>query len=136
LLIKISFSITILRVTTVREHIYAIYTLMITITLYSVAYALLLLFQCLPLSLVWQQMLGATTGHCEFGPFYAATYVHSAIILAANITLAVIPILLVWPLEFNLRTKVSIAGLLALGSMYVEYQLWTASTTNIIPVQA
>lgn len=47
-----------------------------------------------------------------------STYAHSSLSVAADWTLALLPISLVWDLDMNPRTKVSVAVILALGALY------------------
>jgi hypothetical protein len=87
------------------------------VTLYSIAEVTVLAFQCSPVSNFWTRFLGEP-GKCIPGRIIAdLAYCHAAIITASDWTLGILPIFLVWNLKMNSRTKVSVAIILAFGSV-------------------
>jgi hypothetical protein len=75
-----------------------------------------LTFQCDPISSFWMRILGEP-GTCIAGSVVAdLAYCHAALICVADWTLAILPIFLVWNLNMNSRTKISVAVILGLGS--------------------
>jgi len=90
---------------------------MMIVTLFSFAEVILLAFQCSPVSYFWMRFLGES-GKCISGKIVAdLAYCHAAILTASDWTLGIIPIFLVWNLKMNSRTKISVALILALGSV-------------------
>ena len=94
------------------------------VTLYSLYYFGLVIFQCRPIGYFWNQYWNKfgipTRGQCVSpGVVEGSTYTHSALSALADWTLGILPIFLVWDLNMNPRTKVSVALILALGALYV-----------------
>jgi hypothetical protein len=84
---------------------------------FSIFYFFLIVFQCLPVVYFWTQYLG-DSGKCVNPNVIAdSTYAHSAVSAAADWTLGILPIFLVWNLNMSPRTKVSVGLILALGAM-------------------
>jgi hypothetical protein len=89
----------------------------IIVTLFSIAEIIVLAFQCIPASNFWTRFIGEP-GKCIPGRIIAdLSYCHAAIITASDWTLGILPIFLVWNLKINFRTKLSVALILAVGSM-------------------
>ena len=63
----------------------------------------------------------------------AVTYAHSAVITFVDWTLAAFPIIVVWNMTINWPTKVALALVLSLGSMYV-YPLTLVLTPLQLPI--
>ena len=90
---------------------------MSAVVLFSTFYVFLIIFQCYPVDYFWTRYAGAV-GKCLNPNVIAdATYAHSAISAWTDWTLGILPIFLVWDLAMNLRTKVSVALILALGAV-------------------
>ncbi len=94
-----------------------IWIVVMIVTLFSIAEVVLLAFQCSPVSYFWTRFLGGS-GKCISGKIVAdLAYCHAAIITVSDWTLGIIPIFLVYNLKINTRTKISVALILALGSV-------------------
>jgi hypothetical protein len=66
----------------------------------------------------WNRFDGHSHGKCfSNGMVAGSTYAHSALSVWADWTLGLLPISLVWDLDMNPRTKVSVALILALGAL-------------------
>lgn len=118
--LKLSIGFFLLRVCVKRFQRNIIYAVLGVVTLYSVGYFLLIIFQCRPTSFFWNKydFFHPMKGKCV-GPSVIAgsTYTHSALSAIADWTLGILPIFLVWDLNMNPRTKVSVAVILALGAL-------------------
>jgi hypothetical protein len=92
-----------------------IWTVIITFSIFTAYYVPLMVYQCHPISYFWTK---SGDGWCLSSDVIAnSTYAHGALTAVADWTLGTVPIFLVWSLKMNVRTKVSAALLLALGSM-------------------
>jgi hypothetical protein len=86
-------------------------------TAFSIAFLFVIIFQCYPVSYFWTRFLGES-GTCIPATVVAdMTYAHAAIITWSDWTLGILPIFLVWNLNMNPRTKVSVALILGLGAL-------------------
>ena len=121
-ILKISIGFFLLRVCVRRTHKIIIWVVISTVTLYSCYYFTFIFFQCRPLAYFWNRFNihdPNRKGKCISDEMVAgSTYAHSALSIIADWTLGTIPIFLVWELNMNPRTKVSVAIILALGAMY------------------
>ncbi|OCL12575.1 hypothetical protein AOQ84DRAFT_270586, partial [Glonium stellatum] len=117
-LVKVSICITLLRIAVERPQVYTLYAIIVLTTLFSIFYFFFILFLCRPTSFFWEQVLGATDGSCLPGnAITSATYAHGIFIVMVDLTLGTFPIFLVRKLKLNYRSKVSVALILAFGSI-------------------
>lgn len=99
-------------------HVIIIWTVTAVLEIYSVAYFFLFVLQCQPSSFFWNRYAGATDGTCIDPTITVnATYAYSAISCWVDWTLAILPVFIVWKLQMNVRTKISVAMVLAMGAM-------------------
>lgn len=101
----------------VRAHNYTIYITLAIITAYDIAYLFVCIFQCHPVPYFWTQYLGQPGGCFPRLVLTNLSYAAAALNSAADIVLGVLPVFLVRGLQLDLRTKFSVAGVLALGSI-------------------
>lgn len=95
-----------------------IWVVVSVVTAYSIFYFFIVIFQCRPTSYFWDRFDGLHDGKCVSNGLVAgATYAHSSLSVWADWTLALLPISLVWDLDMNPRTKISVAVILALGAL-------------------
>jgi hypothetical protein len=88
-----------------------------TLTVWSIAEGLVMVFQCDPISNFWTRFLGEP-GKCIAGTIIEDLSIcHAAMITFSDWTLGILPIFLVWNLNMNFRTKVSVALILGLGAL-------------------
>lgn len=115
--LKFSIAVFLLRIAVARVHKVIIWTTVAVIEIYGAFYFFLFVLQCRPSAYFWTQYTGGK-GTC-INPTITvdATYVYSAISCAADWTLGIIPVFLVWNLQMNPRTKVVVAMILAVGAM-------------------
>ncbi|KAF2702692.1 hypothetical protein K504DRAFT_394103 [Pleomassaria siparia CBS 279.74] len=116
-ILKIAVGFFLLRITVVRVHIWIIRTIMIVAAFLGVAYSLLVIFQCRPISF-WWDLNPAHTGKC-LNPTLVTnmTYVVSALNSFADWTFGILPIFIVKDLQMKTRVKVVVAGVIALAAI-------------------
>ncbi|RDW89746.1 hypothetical protein BP6252_01778 [Coleophoma cylindrospora] len=124
--LKLSIGIFLLRIAVARTHRLIIYTVIVVSEVYGAAYFLLFCLQCIPSKYFWTQYTGGSGSCMNTKIIIDATYVYSAISCWADWTLGVIPVFLVWNLQMNSRTKLSVGCILAVGAV--------ASTATIIRI--
>lgn len=115
--VKLSISVFIHKLCPQRIYKIIIWSVMSVVIAYSIAYFFLTIFQCTPPQFFWQKFTGGEGSCYSEKVFPIATYAHSAISAAADWTLGLLPIKLLWDLQMNRRTKISVAILLGLGVM-------------------
>jgi hypothetical protein len=97
----------------------------IVFSLFTTYFLFLMIFQCHPISYFWTQSPYATPdtppvegASCISREIIAdSTYAHGALSAAADWTLGILPIFIVWNLNMNPRTKISVALILSLGAV-------------------
>jgi hypothetical protein len=113
-MIKLSICFLLLRIVVSKVHKYIVYIVM-ALNAYSLFYFFLLMLQCRPISYFWNPK---EPGHCINRHFVEkASYIFTAVCLATDLTLAILPLFFVWNLNMNQRTKYAVAGILALAAM-------------------
>ena len=131
---KLSIGLFLLRLSTVSIHRIIIWSTIVVTELTSCVYFLVFILQCQPASYFWTRYTGAE-GICvnENIPVLVG-YVYSAVSCACDWTLGILPIFVVWNLQMNSRTKVSVGIILAVGSMYVSLLLCPCSNPIRAPM--
>jgi hypothetical protein len=116
-LLKFSIGVFLMRIAVKRVQIIIIWFVMGIVGVFSVFYFFLIIFQCHPVAYFWGKYSGLE-GSCISPVIIAdSTYAHSAVSCFADWTLGTLPISMVWGLNMNPRTKLSVAIILALGAM-------------------
>jgi hypothetical protein len=116
--VKISFCLMLLRVTEKKHLVWSVYFVAAATVIFSTFYFFFILFSCSPVEFFWTKALGVTAGHCRDPvAMTKATYAHGAVMVFGDISLAMLPIILVRDLRLSRKQKTSVIGLLALGSM-------------------
>ncbi|OJD18801.1 hypothetical protein AJ78_01208 [Emergomyces pasteurianus Ep9510] len=119
-MVKVSFCLSLLRVIVIgRAHVYAIYTVGAVTTIFTIFYWFFTLFTCWPVDFLWNQIRNPNGhGSCRnFRMVVAGSYAHSSIVCAGDLTLAIVPALMLRKLNLNYRTKLSAGILLGFGSV-------------------
>jgi hypothetical protein len=115
--IKASIALFLLQICVNKYQKFTIWSVTILSTVFSIAYVLVMTFQCHPIPYFWTRFLGGA-GTCISATVIAdMTYTHGAITTFSDWTLGILPIFLVWNLNMNPRTKVSVALILGLGAL-------------------
>jgi hypothetical protein len=115
-LIRTSISVFLLRIAQTRLHRWVICITMAAVWTFSVVYFVLVLMQCSPTSFFWRQVLGTDEGHCiDPGIIPAATIAQSVVGAVCDFALALLPAAMLWKVQLNVRTKITVAVLLGMG---------------------
>lgn len=98
-----------------RQIMYAVTVLTVII---SIIFFIFIMIQCSLVSYFWTQMRGDTSGKCRFiNEIIIMLYLFSATLALFDLTMGILPILLVRNLQMNKRTKIAVAGLLGMACM-------------------
>ncbi|KAG6004491.1 hypothetical protein E4U54_000531 [Claviceps lovelessii] len=104
---KLSFAWFLLRITTHRLHRLVIYAASLCTVLAGLAFFLVTLFQCRPVSYYWDK----TDQHGACVPMdiiMALAYVYSVFSVLTDFTFAILPAFVIWGLQLERRAKVAV----------------------------
>ncbi|OBT97393.2 hypothetical protein VE01_04363 [Pseudogymnoascus verrucosus] len=113
--VRLSISVFLLRICLQRKYKVIIYGTMAMVMAFSTFYLFLLIFRCSPVNFFWDQYKGESGSCLSAAIISDATIAHSVVSFTADWILAILPMALIWNLQLNRLTKVSIAAILALG---------------------
>jgi hypothetical protein len=119
--LKFTVGIFLLRICSRQWQVTVIWGVLAIVLIFNIVYLFIAIAQCQPIDYFWTRLESASAkGTCvskelASGSTYAATAVNAF----ADWTLGLLPIALVWNVELDRRTKCSVAGILALGVLYV-----------------
>ncbi|CAO2649724.1 Nn.00g010160.m01.CDS01 [Neocucurbitaria sp. VM-36] len=119
--VKISIAFCLLRLSVQRTYARILYGSIIFIVLMTIACAGTLIFQCLPVQAAWDSTLRPPpfgTGHAKcysLDVFRNLGLMNSAFNIITDVLFASLPIPLIWQLQLNIRTKISLIIILSLG---------------------
>ncbi|KAJ5691541.1 hypothetical protein N7488_012276 [Penicillium malachiteum] len=116
---KVSIALALLRLAVKKIHrmmLYVVIGLAITIGL---MFWFVLLLDCHPISYFWGQADPLTaSGTClSVNILLDIAYLYSCLTIICDFTLGIFPIILVWNLQMNQRTKVAVGSILSLGAI-------------------
>ncbi|KAH8657417.1 hypothetical protein BGZ60DRAFT_567181 [Tricladium varicosporioides] len=97
-----------------------IYILLAVVGLFNAFYIFIVIFQCRPIEFYWfrYQTDSPVSGQCSHTKLATIpTYISLVLNVLSDFTLALLPISFVWHLKMEVRTKVSVVVVLALGSI-------------------
>lgn len=116
--IKQSTTLMLLRFAVEDYHRKIIYGLTIMIYVVSAIILALCVFQCIPLSFFWTRAAGDLDGRC-LSPSVAVkgAAIYSGVVILFDLSMAVLPWIMVRKLQLDLRTRLMVTAVLALGSM-------------------
>lgn len=117
--LKLSIGIFLLRLAVSRTHRVIIYTVILISESYGLAYFFIFVLQCRPSAYFWTKYTGGSGTCMSANIVVDATYVYSALTCAGDWIFGLLPISLVWNLQMNPRTKISVAIILAIGAVLV-----------------
>jgi len=115
LFIRLSIAVFLIRICIKRVLKIIIYVSMTMITGFSIFYFFLVLFQCSPVDYFWNQYKGEQGECMNPAAVPDASIAHSAVSFTADWVLGLLPIALIWNLQMNRRTKISLGCILATG---------------------
>jgi hypothetical protein len=99
-----------------KMFIYINYGIMVLCASANLAAALYIIFRCDPIEAVWKADLVVGGGYCD-PPVYLQDvyYFCSSVNIFTDWATALMPIPLLWNVQMNRNTKISVAGVLGLG---------------------
>ncbi|KAK9554647.1 hypothetical protein V6000_001609 [Aspergillus fumigatus] len=116
ILCKISVAIFLLRVMVHPFHRRIMYAVTALTVIVGIIFFVYMMIQCSPVSYFWTRMLGNTSGKCGYvDAIIILLYLFSASSALFDLTVGLLPILLVRNLQMNQRTKIAVAGLLGMA---------------------
>ncbi|KAK4542624.1 hypothetical protein LTR36_006673 [Oleoguttula mirabilis] len=115
ILVKLSIAFMLARIADpMRPYVYALWTASALVTVMNLGALFYIIFQCSPVAYFWDYSIKG--GHCNPSRYLADMYYADT---AVNITVdwfcALLPIPLLWNINMNVNTKISVAFLLGLG---------------------
>ncbi|KAJ5233304.1 uncharacterized protein N7469_005070 [Penicillium citrinum] len=115
--IKLSISWMLIRVAEGRKfYVYVQYTVIAMFTLMNIIALIFILVNCIPVEAAWDAEALANGGHCQ--PSYVLAdvyYACTAVNIFTDWVTAFLPVPLLWKVQINRNTKISIIGLMGLG---------------------
>jgi hypothetical protein len=117
--LKFSICVFLLRIAVSRTQKAIIYAVAAVTAIISLYFFFLFVFQCWPVAFFWEQWNGTGAQGSCINPDITttSTYVYSAISCWSDWTLCILPAFMVWNLQMNPRTKISVCIILALSAM-------------------
>ncbi|OHX00139.1 integral membrane protein [Colletotrichum incanum] len=111
---KISIGYFLLRITVRKVDIWIIYIVMMLTVCTGVVFFFVTLLQCLPISYFWNK--STQEGHCvPMDVIIALTFLYSAFSVICDFTFAILPIVLIWKLKMDRKTKFALVPVMAMA---------------------
>ncbi|KAH8588981.1 hypothetical protein B0O99DRAFT_524156 [Bisporella sp. PMI_857] len=111
--IKCSIAVTLLRIADARRRfVWTIWSIMISTAISAVIFILVIANICRPITALW----GETTGTCNLKLNSDVSFFFSAVEIATDWALAVLPAVLLWNIQMKRRIKVSVAMILSMAA--------------------
>ena len=130
---KIAIGLFLLRITIHPIHIWIIRFIMTVAGIVGIAYTLLVIFQCKPIS-YWWDLNPNHTGTCLSASLVMYfTYVVSALNSIADWTFGLLPIFVVKDLQMKRRVKVIVSAIIGLAAMCVLPQHHSLAILTTLP---
>ncbi|KAH9900339.1 hypothetical protein F4778DRAFT_136630 [Xylariomycetidae sp. FL2044] len=118
LFLKFTIGVFLLRICSTTRQRIIIWIVLIGCLVFNLFYVFIAAFQCKPVEYFWMRAVEDAKGTCLSEEIIlGSTYAAAAVNACADWVLGLMPIALVWNLDLNKRSKVSVAGILALGSI-------------------
>ncbi|KAH8651218.1 hypothetical protein BX600DRAFT_100554 [Xylariales sp. PMI_506] len=114
--VRLSILVTLLRIVTRGGYKYSIYVAMAAIIAVALQGIIFVLVQCQPISWYWDKYSGE--GSCVSSTAIRAnTIVTNFTIAVTDVFSAVLPIMVLWNIQMNLRSKILVCIMLTLGAL-------------------
>ncbi|KAJ5654657.1 hypothetical protein N7490_001660 [Penicillium lividum] len=115
--IKLSISWMLIRVAGKRKtYLYIQYVVIVTFVVMNIIALIFILTNCIPVSAAWSTEALENGGHCKPGYVLADVYYAcTAVNIVTDWVTACLPIPLLWNVQINRNTKISIVALMGLG---------------------
>ena len=114
--LKLSIGIFLLRLAVTKLQKYLLWGANLTTVVSSMYFSFLFIFQCWPVTYFWTQWAGTGgKGKCiDTKIIINSIYVYSSISCTLDWAFCIFPSIVVWKLQLNLRTRISVIGILIL----------------------
>ncbi|KAI1440623.1 hypothetical protein F5Y02DRAFT_342392 [Annulohypoxylon stygium] len=113
---KISIGLFLLRIAVRRIHHYIIYVNLLLTVVTGLVFFFVTLLQCNPIPYFWLRFSGVDHGSCiDVNIIAALTYLYSALNVICDFTFATLPIVLIWGLQMDKKTKIALIPILSMG---------------------
>ncbi|KAF2662041.1 hypothetical protein K491DRAFT_710453 [Lophiostoma macrostomum CBS 122681] len=119
--VKISIALFLLRLSTKTPYSRFLYGVIVFIVCMTITCAMTLIFQCYPIQATWDLSLrpppfGTGTAKCySLTIFRNLGLMNSSFNIVTDVLFATLPIPLIWKLQLNAKTKISLIAVLSLG---------------------
>ncbi|KAK5128388.1 hypothetical protein LTR85_003056 [Meristemomyces frigidus] len=115
ILVKLSIAFMLARIADpMRSYVYALWSASALVTVMNLAALFYIIFQCSPVAYFWDYNIKGA--HCNPSTYLADIYyADTAVNIAVDWFCALLPIPLLWNINMNLNSKISVAFLLGLG---------------------
>jgi hypothetical protein len=118
MVVKLSICLMLLRFVIEPSHKILLYVVNAATLVSSAVFFFVFIFQCSPISFYWQRAGGDTDGQCISSlVVLIGAYTYSAICIICDWTMALLPWFLVRRTQMDLRTKMMVVFVLAMGSV-------------------
>lgn len=114
---KISFLFFCLRIFPRKELRTTIFVLVGVSAAYGFAFTLTCIFNCTPVSYIWENWDGEHTGKCI--NFHIFAWAHAGINIVLDIIIMAVPLPELWRLSLSLKKKIYIMMMFSIGLLYV-----------------
>ncbi|KAK7969905.1 hypothetical protein PG988_008978 [Apiospora saccharicola] len=138
-LIRMSIALFLLRIAVKSWHVWITRVNIVVILIINVGYFFIMVVQCTPPSFFWEgpaRVPGAQGSCINKAIVPISTIVHSVLSAVSDWTLALLPIAMLWNVQINLRTKISVALLLSTGLVAGIALILRASYVKEIAISA
>ncbi|KAL3482259.1 hypothetical protein BJX99DRAFT_252965 [Aspergillus californicus] len=113
-LAKISIALALLRLTVTRLHKFILWGVIAVSLVVGLVFWFMLTLQCSPVDYFWHRL--SSTGTCLNTDYILdIAYLYSVTATICDFILGLLPIVLVWKLHMDVRTKAALAGILSMG---------------------
>ncbi|KAF4784681.1 hypothetical protein HER10_EVM0011124 [Colletotrichum scovillei] len=111
---KISIGYFLLRITVRKVDVWIIYSVMMMTVCTGVVFFFVTLLQCQPISYFWNNT--TQSGRCiPVDVIIALTYLYSAFSVICDFTFAILPMVLIWKLKMDHKTKLALVPIMAMA---------------------
>lgn len=118
LVLRISVCVTLLRLASMPVHRWIIWVNLVIVSIISIVFFFVAIFQCNPVSYFWRQVYDEDGGECiDSNVIPRLTIAHSVISALSDWCLGLLPVAILWEVKINRRTKAIIAVLLGMGML-------------------
>ncbi|KAH7317763.1 phosphatidylserine decarboxylase [Rhexocercosporidium sp. MPI-PUGE-AT-0058] len=114
-LVKLSVGFFLLRLATGKAHKIFLYCILVFLVAFTLTSAGTILFSCIPIRASWDRMSEPGAKCFSFNTFTNIGLFNSIVNILTDVLFASLPIPIVWKLQVNMRTKISLICILSLG---------------------